>query len=102
MSILLFGTVLDTVAAFAFHIMYTLGNTSQITQCGRHNLLQGFRGKQVAELNPSSVRHFPKIKIGDCKRRHLITLSFFNLGAVVPLPMTDRYADPTVKQSLLG
>lgn len=46
MSILVFGTVLDTVAAFAFHIMYTLGNTSQITQCGRHNHLQGFRGSK--------------------------------------------------------
>ena len=52
MSILLFGTVLDTVAAFAFHIMYTLGNTSQITQCGPHNLLQGFRGEASGGTQP--------------------------------------------------
>ena len=59
MSILVFGTVLDTVAAFAFHIMYTLGNTSQITQCGRHNHLQGFRGKQVADRGRVEFLYHP-------------------------------------------
>ena len=67
MSILLLGTFLDTVAAFAIRMMYTLGNTSQINRRGRLGILR-----------------------------------VFNLGAIVPLPVTDRYADPTVKQSLLG
>ena len=62
MSILLLGTFLDTLAAFEIHIMYTLGNTTQINQRGRDDVLPFFKVKQVA----------------------------------------DRYADPTVKQSLLG
>ena len=66
MSILLLGTFLDTVAAFAIHMMYTLGDTSQINRRGRLGIFR-----------------------------------VFNLGAIVPLPVTDRYADPTVKQSLL-
>ncbi|MGB0735953.1 MAG: hypothetical protein ACPHAO_08795 [Paracoccaceae bacterium] len=42
MSILLLGTFLDTVAAFAIHMMYTLGNTSQIIRLGRLDILRVF------------------------------------------------------------
>jgi hypothetical protein len=49
MSILLLGTFLDTVAAFELHIMYTLGNTSQINQHRLYDLLRLLREKQVAD-----------------------------------------------------
>ena len=62
MSILILGTFLDTLAAFAVHILCTLGNTTQITQRGRDDVLRFFNVTQVAA----------------------------------------RYADLTVKQSLLG
>ena len=48
MSILILGTFLDTLAAFAVHILFTLGNTTQITQRGRDDVLRFFKVKQVA------------------------------------------------------
>src|SRR6056300_544687 len=42
---------------------------------------------------------FLKIKIGDFKFGLLINLAF-NLDAIVPLPVTGRYADPLLKRSL--
>ena len=60
MSILLLGTFLDTVAAFAIHIIYTLGNIQQITQRGRHDISLYFKGNQVADQG-SAITKFTAV-----------------------------------------